>query len=200
MFTGIVKAVSTVKKVIPSQGQLKIQVARPIVTPHASDFSTLKAGDSVALDGLCLTLENVSKNFFTFHLGPQTLNITGFTVESLKSRQINLEPALKVGDFVGGHFVTGHVDGMAKILALKPQGKSILLKVKLPKPFQKYIWPKAFITLNGLSLTVNKVQKQTLNVCLIPETLKRSNLKTKKVGDLLTFEVDILARALVSKA
>lgn len=200
MFTGIVKAVVTIKKVVQTQGQLKIQVARPVVTAHAVEFSTLKAGDSVALDGLCLTLENVSKNFFQFHLGPETLNITGFTVESLKKAQVNLEPALKVGDFVGGHFVTGHVDGMAKILALKPQGKSVLLKVKLPKPFQNYVWPKAFITLNGLSLTVNKVQKQTLSICLVPETLKRSNLRTKKVGDFLTFEVDILARALVSKA
>ena len=169
--------------------------------PHSlsDSFADLKKGDSVALDGVCLTLEDISSQQMQFHLGQETLEITRWTRENLQNRKINVEPALRARDFVGGHFVTGHVDGLAEVLDLAPKGAGLLMKLKVPSSYKKFFWKKGFITVSGVSLTLNEVEGRELSLSLIPETLKRTNLSEKKIGDICTFEIDFFSRALVSR-
>lgn len=194
MFTGIVKSVCPVLEVTEHKEQLKIRVEKP----NQPDFSNLKTGDSVAVDGVCLTLEECLPETIRFHLAYETLKITGWDKEKLHNRKVNLEPALKMGDFIGGHFISGHVDEMAEVLKCTKKGDSLLMEIRIPDEFKNYFWNKAFITLNGVSLTVNEVKDSRLSICLVPETLKRTNLSDQVVGSLLTFEVDSWSRALVS--
>lgn len=195
MFTGIVKSVCSVLEVTEHKEQLKIKVEKP----NHLDFSHLiKGGDSVAVDGVCLTLEECLPEMMSFHLSYETLKITGWSKEKLKGKKVNLEPALKIGDFIGGHFISGHVDGMAEILDCTVKGDSLLMEIKIPFEFEHYFWKKAFIALNGVSLTVNGVKDSQLSICLVPETLNRTNLSNQTPGNLLTFEVDSWSRALVS--
>ena len=194
MFTGIVQALAPVLMVTTHKGESKIQIQRP----KGDDFADLKAGDSLAVDGVCLTIESLTKQTLCFHLSFETLNITGWNTESLQGRQVNLEPALRMGDFIGGHFVTGHIDGQAKVTKVEAKGESRLMSVRVPAQFKKYFWKKGFISLNGVSLTINEVKEDQLFLCLVPETLKRTNLKYQKPEHMLTFEVDSKARALLS--
>ncbi len=194
MFTGIVKSVRSVLQVTEHKGELKIQVE----TPADPSFSGLKAGDSVAVDGVCLTLEAISSEIMRFHLGHETLKITGWNRQKLKDKKVNLEPALRLGDFIGGHFTSGHIDGMAETLSYTLKGDSLLMEIKVPSEFKVYFWKKAFIALNGISLTVNKMDDNRVFVCLVPETRKQTNLSSQKPGSLLTFEVDSSSRGLIS--
>jgi len=199
MFTGIIKALSPVTQVSEQSEELKINIQRP----KHKDFSNLTTGDSVAVDGVCLTLECISSNNMQFHLGHETLKITKWSIDALKNKLMNLEPPLKMGDFVGGHFVTGHVDGQAKITHRKEQpGGSVLMKIQLLKENTLFLQKKAFITLNGVSLTVNDVcrsKKDSFNIsiCLVPETLNRTNLHLQKTGDCLIFELNRKNQTLV---
>ena len=174
------------------KGELKIRVS----APSHPDFSDLKPGDSVAVDGVCLTLEQISPEGMDFHIGPETLKITNWSLKKLKGKKVNLEPSLRKGDFIGGHFVSGHVDGVAKVMSYTNKGgESQLMKLKVPSEFKERFWKKAFITLNGVSLTINEVSKDVLSFCLVPATLERTNLQKLKPGDLLTFETDILTHS-----
>ncbi len=189
MFSGIVKKVEPIVGVRSCGRELKIQVRRP----QMKCFSNLKLGESVAVDGVCLTLEKLSSKMMQFHLGEETLNITGSIYWKQKNRLINLELPLRMGQFVGGHFVSGHIDGMAQIISVQRANQvvrskkarsvrnfmksgSFVIELKLPNKFKDFFWNKCFIALNGVSLTVNKVIKNKLSVCLIPETLKCTNL------------------------
>ena len=195
MFTGIVKSVCSISQLEEYRGDLKIRVEKP---PGAADFFGLKKGDSVAVDGICLTLEELLPKTAGFHLACETLKITGWNKNTLQGRKVNVEPALRVGGFIGGHFVSGHVDGMAEVMSCDNKGESRLMEIKIPAEFKKYFWRKAFITLNGVSLTVNEVKENRLFLCLVPETLKSTNLSDQMPGSFLTFEADTWSRALVS--
>ena len=188
MFTGIVQAISPVLFAQEHKGEWKIQIQRPNL------FSNVKIGDSVAVDGVCLTVESLTDKSLGFHLSFETLNLTGWDRQSIKGQVMNLEQALKWGDSIGGHFVTGHVDGMAKVILVTTKGDSRHIEVQVPAEFQKFFWKKAFISLNGVSLTIHEVKENNLSLCLVPETLKRTNLKSLKVGTTVTFEVDSQAR------
>ena len=188
------KGVGAVLEVKECAPEFKIRVEKP----KGDDFSELKTGDSVAVNGVCLTLEEISSGMMQFHLGHETLKITKWNKEKLQNQKVNLEPALKMGDFIGGHFISGHVDGMAEVIKCISKGESLLMEVKVPSEFKSYFWKKAFIALSGVSLTVNEVRENQISVCLIPETLHRTNLLKQEPGSLLTFEVDHWARALVS--
>ena len=200
MFTGIIKALSPVTQVNKHQKEIKITIPHP----KHKDFSNLKTGDSVAVDGVCLTVEHISPDDMQFHLGHETLQITKWSADTLKNKVMNLEPSLKLGDFVGGHFVTGHVDGLAQVIHREEKsGGSILMKLQLIlKKDSLFLQKKAFITLNGVSLTINEVSQTgsdlfNISICLVPETLKRTNLHLKKTGDYLTFELDRRNQTLV---
>lgn len=198
LFTGIVKSVCSITKVTDKGSSIKIQIKKPY-SPAFSAFSALKTGDSVAVDGVCLTLDKVSSETMGFHIGFETLKVTEWNKQKLENKKVNLEPALRALDFVGGHFVSGHVDGMAIVISRETQGECLLMEVKIPVNFRNYFWKKAFVSLNGVSLTVNEVKEDRLFFCLVPETLKRTNLADKVLGSFLTFEIDYLARALFKR-
>jgi len=195
VFSGIVETTSPVQAAEGSAQLLRIYVQTP------SSFDDLKIGDSVAVNGVCLTLEAQANGQMQFALGPETLKITGWTAESVLNRAVNLERSMRLDDRVHGHLVTGHVDALAQVAALDWQEESLRVTVKLPLTLSRLVWKKGSVTLNGVSLTINSVtdnpQAVLLQVGLIPETLRRTNLGELKVGDEITVEVDNLARGLL---
>ena len=189
MFSGLVTAKTSVLEVKDKDALLTLVLKRPEL------YKGLKTGESIAVDGVCLTLKSFDEQSLSFDLAPETLKVTGWTAEGLKKKVFNLERSLTMQDAVGGQFLTGHVDGAAVVTQIKKEGESCFLTVQVPKKFKKFIWEKGYLALNGVSLTVNKIKKTTVDLCLIPETLKRSNLSIIKTGDHLNFEVDYMSRS-----
>ena len=191
MFSGIVEASSKIAKTLDGMGILRIVVDKP------NDFNDLRPGDSVAVNGVCLTVELVDQEGIQFALAAETLQVTGWTAKFLKGTSVNLERSLRIGDRNHGHFVSGHVDGSLRLLSIEKLDECEIWELELPQSYADHIWAKGSIALNGVSLTVNTVVNDRFSVCLIPETLKRTNLGLCKEGDLLNFEVDTFARGLV---
>ena len=189
MFSGLVTAKSSVLEVKECESLLKLVLKRP------NSFKELKTGESIAVDGVCLTLKSFDEQSMTFDLGPETLKITEWTAEKIKNKIFNLESSLSLRDMIGGQVLTGHVDGLAVITQAKKEGESCLLTVQVSKKFKKFIWERGYLALNGVSLTVSKIKRTKIDLCLIPETLKRTNLSFVKEGDSLNFEVDYMARS-----
>ncbi|MCZ0931802.1 MAG: riboflavin synthase [Oligoflexia bacterium] len=192
MFSGLVTAISSVLEVREEDSLLKLVLKRP------DDFKELQTGESIAVDGVCLTLKSFDEQSMSFDLGPETLKITGWTMENIKNKTFNLERSLCLQSAVGGQILTGHVDGLAQVIEARKQGESCLLTIQAPKKFKAFIWDKGYLALNGVSLTVNKTEKTKVELCLIPETLKRTNLSLIKEGDRLNFEVDYMSRPAVN--
>jgi riboflavin synthase len=191
MFSGIVEGVEPVLRSSQKQDTLQIFVKRP---PF---FNDLKNGDSISLNGVCLTVENFNDAEIQFTLGQETLQVTGWTAESLQGSTVNLERSLRLGDRIHGHLVSGHVDTVAKTISIE-KGESWNITFEIKKMDRKFIWAKGSVTLNGVSLTVNKIEDRHLTVCLIPETLLRTNLKDLHNGDIINVEYDLWAKAFVN--
>jgi len=192
MFSGIVE---TTGQIVASSG-LSSEVVRIRVRPR-EPFLDIKRGDSICVDGVCLTVEEFDAESFVFALGQETLQVTEWQPDKLLERTLNLERSLRFQDRVHGHLVTGHVDARATILAIGEGSESRTLNLQFPPHLRAYIWPKGSVALNGVSLTVNRVLESTFEVGLIPETLRQTNLRTVGVGDGLNLEVDNMARGLV---
>ena len=193
MFTGLIEQTARVLKAEAKTQGLHLEVERP------REFSSLKKGDSLCLNGLCLSLEAFDHRKMSFFIGPESLKITGWTPLKLKSCVVNLERALQLNSRLGGHFVTGHADAMALVEGLLPKGKSLILWVKIPTRFKRFFVKKGFIALNGASLTINQAKGRQLEICLIPQTLKTTNLSRLKKGDRMVFEADYLSRFIVAR-
>ncbi len=192
MFSGIIEATSRAQSVEAGPQILRLFLQAP------SFFDDLKFGDSIAVNGVCLTLEALPQGLMQFALGPETLAVTGWTSESVMQRAFNLERSLRLNDRIHGHLVTGHVDGMGKIVERQGMDDDWLtLTVEFSHSLAPYIWKKGSVAINGVSLTVNSVSATSLSVGLIPETLKRTNLAELKVCDTVTIEVDNMARGLL---
>jgi riboflavin synthase len=191
MFSGIVEGVEPVLRSSQKQDTLQIFVKRPAF------FNDLKNGDSISLNGVCLTVENFNETEIQFTLGQETLQVTGWTAESLQGSTVNLERSLRLGDRIHGHLVSGHVDTVAKTITVE-KGESWNITFEIKKMDRKFMWAKGSVTLNGVSLTVNKIEDRQLMVCLIPETLLRTNLKDLNVGDIINVEYDLWAKAFVN--
>jgi riboflavin synthase len=191
MFAGIIEELSPVLDAHVGDSILRINVKKP------NSFRGLVLGESIAVNGVCLTLEKESHEALTFCLGPETLKITGWTASSVLERAVNLERSLRMGDRIHGHLVTGHVDAIAKVIELRLEGETLWLKLQVPESCVPFIWPKGSVALNGVSLTVNQVEGDSFTVGLIPETLKRTNLRDCQIGAELNLEVDNLARGMV---
>jgi riboflavin synthase len=189
MFSGIVESVMPILSSQELPGAFRIQIEKP------SEFDDLKTGDSIACDGVCLTVESFDAHQMTFALAAETIKVLRWNPDSWLGKKVNLERSLRMGDRIHGHLVTGHVDSLGQILWTKTEGESFFLRVKVAKTILPYVWKKGSITLNGVSLTVNELEKDELEVCLIPETLKRTNLGLLKAGDSLNVEPDYMARA-----
>lgn len=188
MFTGIVSGLGTL--VGRKGGTFKIK------TPYKS--KTLDLGASIAFDGCCLTLTEIEKvkgagTAVTVDVSNETLSHT--TMDTWETgRRINLERALALGEELGGHIVTGHVDGLAKIISRFPDGDSTRFLLEVPAEFAKYVASKGSIALNGVSLTVNEVEGARFDVNIIPFTLEHTSWGDRQPGDLVNLEVDLLAR------
>lgn len=189
MFTGIVAALGKVTNIAngPESAQLTIEAK--------GFFSDIKIGDSISVNGCCLTAATNTADQFTVDVMKQTLAITNIGKLSVGD-EVNLEKAMLVSDRLGGHIVQGHVDSLATVAAVNEGADWYEIVFTVPTNYLKYIQPQGSITLNGVSLTVAKLDddKSQLSVWLIPETLKRTNLGKLAVGDQVNFEVDVLAK------
>jgi riboflavin synthase len=189
MFTGIVEALGTVSTVINGTDSAQLTIL------SNGFFSDIKVGDSISVNGCCLTAVTYTSDAFTVDVMKQTLAITN--IGKLKvGDEVNLEKAMKVSDRLGGHIVQGHVDSLATLSAINQGEDWYELVFEVPTTYLKYMQQQGSITLNGVSLTIAKLddRNRAVSVWLIPETLKRTNLSKLKVGDQVNLEVDVLAK------
>ena len=186
MFTGIIEAVGTVCEVKPAGGGVRVTI-----DAGALDLAGVKSGDSIAVDGVCLTVVMPAAPRLVFEVSQETLNCTtGFALHA----RVNLEQSLRLADRLGGHLVSGHVDGVGAVARFEAVGDNRLLAVAAPREVAKYIARKGSVAVNGVSLTVNAVSGASFEVNLIPHTLQATNLNTLAGGARVNLEVDMLAR------
>lgn len=192
MFSGIVEATTSVIGVESFDSALRLDLGRP------AHFDDLKVGDSIAVDGVCLTLESFTNESLQFTVGPETMAITGWLPGNLPARLLNLERSLRLQDRIHGHLVSGHVDGQGVVEAIESLGECKLIEVLVPSHLSDYVWVKGSCALNGVSLTINEKNSFRLKFCVIPETLRRTNLGSLIPGQIINFEADWMAKGLVA--
>jgi riboflavin synthase alpha subunit len=186
MFTGIVTAVGTVLEVRRATGGLDLEVE--------SSYSGLEPGESVAVDGACLTVETLTPRGFRVHVVDATLGRTGFS-QYEAGRRVNLERALRVGDRLGGHLVQAHVEGLGTVDRISEHADGRLLDLRVPTDIAMISIPLGSITVDGVSLTVNaKPDSETIQISLIPFTLQHTTLGERRVGDRVHLEGDTIAK------
>ncbi len=186
MFSGIVAAVGRIEKLERRKGALRL-----IVDAGKLPLRDVAVGDSIAVGGVCLTVVGRGKRRFSLDVSGETLRCTtGLD----RLGEVNLEKSLRLSDRLGGHLVSGHVDGVGKVVRFAPAGTSRLLRVRAPRTLARYIARKGSIAVNGVSLTVNAVKGAEFEVNLIPHTLLVTTLKGLRAGDRVNLEVDLLAR------
>lgn len=202
MFSGIVESKVALLDWSPVDPSIPNLAAR-IKIQKPQDFNDLSVGDSIAVNGVCLTVEAFD-NDLQFFLGAETLKVTGWSKSELLKRPINLERSLAFNGRVHGHFVTGHVDGLGRVIHADYVGSNFQLRIEIQRELSPLIWRKGSVAVNGVSLTVNAVEDLNsgatiFDVGLIPETLNKTNLGELKSGDLVNIEVDQMARAMQRK-
>jgi riboflavin synthase len=189
MFTGLVQELGVVADIVRAESSAQITIKAPALAPQ------IKSGDSISVDGVCLTATAVTADSFTADAMVQTLAVT--SLGQIKSGSaVNLELAARLDTRMGGHIVQGHVDGTGTLVALTPGEQWMKCEVKVDCNLLKYIVAKGSICFSGISLTVGEVHDETsvVTVWLIPETIERTSIATKKPGDLINIEVDVLAK------
>lgn len=189
MFTGIISAIGTLESAT-QQGDLRIAVE----CPWPADAVTI--GESIALSGVCLTVvEKAAHNkgsLLHFTLSSETVSLTAPRWQ--KGSRVNLERALKIGDALGGHLVSGHVDGLAKLISITQEGDSHVMGLEAPAQLLRFIAAKGSVVLDGVSLTVNRVEKTRFFVNIIPHSWQETTLGERQPGDALNLEIDLIAR------
>ena len=189
MFSGIISFSGTVEDVQPAaQGGLRLRVR----CENASD-EEVEPKDSIAINGVCLTVTAIDHNVVDFDVVPETLARSALTA-ARKGERVNVEYALRAGDRMGGHFVYGHVDAAGKVLALTPEGQGARLRIELPQNLRPFVREKGFVSADGVSVTVAAVGDQWFEIALIPETMERTTLGRRNPGDLVNLEADPIAR------
>lgn len=193
MFSGIVEVASPVLGWAPQSHIVELQVQRP------SEFEDLCVGDSVAVNGVCLTINRLRDKSIEFVLGKETLTVTGWVHEPMPvGKLVNLERSLRFGDRMHGHLVSGHVDGVGRVMDIKDYEGGRQLTISCPAELAPYLWSKGSLAVNGVSLTLNKVSASQFEVGLIPETLRRTNLGRLQLNDPVNLESDTMARGLIT--
>jgi riboflavin synthase len=187
MFSGIIADVGHIIEAHDRDGALRL-----IIATSALDLSDVQLGDSIAVNGVCLTVVASNQMTFAVDVSRETLNCTGGLDEI--GAPVNLEKALRLADRLGGHLVSGHVDGVGEVIEFADLGESWKLVVQAPQALAKYIAVKGSICINGVSLTINHVNNREFSVNLIPHTLQMTNLKNLRVGSCINLEVDMIAR------
>ncbi|MBU8870457.1 MAG: riboflavin synthase [Gemmatimonadales bacterium] len=189
MFTGLVREVGRLQGVRARGGVTRLDIEAPKIS------SSIGLGDSVAVNGICLTVVRIRNKVFTVEAVPETCRLT--TLAKWRSGdRVHLEPALRAGDPMDGHLVQGHVDGTGKVMRITTVGGSRLLTIGLPRELTRFLTPKGSIAVDGVSLTVDEGPfKDRFTVSLIPHTLAETNFKQLRVGRLVNLELDVLVKA-----
>jgi riboflavin synthase len=184
MFTGIIEALGSVRSL--DQGRLIVDA------PVQPDWSE---GESIAVNGCCLTLLTQNLPQLTFDLSPETLERTNLGSLSSGSK-VNLERAMRAGDRFGGHIVQGHIDTHGKLVSIRPEANSHVFTFEIDQKYDRYLIDKGSVTLDGISLTVVEPEKGRFDTWVIPHTLENTNLSARKAGDTVNVEIDVLAKHL----
>ena len=188
MFTGIITDVGEILK-LEKRGDLRARIKTNY------DTNGIAFGASIACDGICLTVVDFGNNWFDVEISAETVSKTVIGSGLWRiNYQVNLERSLKVGDELGGHIVSGHIDGIAKVSSIKDEGDSTRFMFEVPEELARFIAPKGSVALNGTSLTVNEVKDNSFGINLVPHTKKVTSWGKTKVGDPINLEIDTLAR------
>ena len=186
MFTGIVAAVGRIAEITPAAGGVRLAI-----DAGALALDDVATGDSIAVSGVCLTVVALRPGVFEVDVSDETLACTsGFDREAA----VNLEKALRLSDRLGGHLVSGHVDGRGRVERFEPVGESRLLEISVPRELGRYVARKGSVAVDGVSLTVNDVTAERFSVNLIPHTLAHTNFDRLRAGTVVNIEIDLLAR------
>ena len=188
MFTGIIQAKGSIHEVHPSE-----KGAVLVINSDGLDLTDSNVGDSIAVNGVCLTATKLKENFFTADVSQETLNCTTFS-ELTKGQHVNLEKSLRLNQGIDGHLVSGHVDGVGEVCSVYSEGESTRLKIKVMTDLMKYIAKKGSICINGVSLTVNSVIGNIFDVNIVPHTLSATTLGDMNEKSKVNLEIDIIAR------
>ncbi len=187
MFTGIIEELGKVHEIrFGSEGAV-------ITISAAKVLTQLKVGDSVSVNGVCLTATSVGETNFSCDISEETLRLSSFK-QTKQGTRVNLERSLMLGGRLGGHIVLGHVDGVGRLLSKTPSGEGYVLSFYFPKDLERYLVYKGSIAVDGVSLTIASLKKESFAVAAIPLTLKETNLDLLHVGDTVNLEVDILGK------
>jgi riboflavin synthase len=193
MFTGIVQSVGYVTRLEPRGGDVRLTVDTAGAERGAFYLADVRAGDSIAVSGVCLTVVALGAHEFSADVSNETLALT--SLRQLKPGDaVNLEKALRLADRLGGHLVSGHVDGLGKVVSITPDGRSQRWSFEVPPALSRYIAAKGSVCIDGVSLTVNEVSAQRFGVNLIPHTIEHTTFPARRVGDAVNIEVDVIAR------
>jgi riboflavin synthase len=188
LFTGIVQAVGRVTAVESRGGDVRL-----VIACEELDLARVRIGDSISVQGCCLTVTELSGSTFAADISRETLNLT--TLGDFRAgTPVNLEPALRAGDALGGHLVSGHVDGVAQVLALTPEARSTRATIGVPPGLARYLAAKGSVALDGVSLTINEAGDASFGVNLIPHTQTVTTLGHLRVGTRMNLEIDQVAR------
>jgi len=186
MFTGIIQAVGHIEHITPVGEDVRLTI-----NTGSLDMADIAMGDSIATSGVCLTVIAFDEKSFQVHVSKETLNCT---VGLDTKKPVNLEKALRLSDRLGGHLVSGHVDGVGQVVRFEPAGDCMLLSIRAPHALSRYIAVKGSIAIDGVSLTVNTVEHDTFSINLIPHTLEATTLNSLGIGSRVNLEVDQIAR------
>ena len=188
MFTGIVQAMGAIVRVEPRGGDTRL-----VVDTVGLDASDIAIGDSICVSGVCLTAVAIDATGIAADVSNETLSCT--TLGTLKSGDcVNLEKSLRLADRLGGHLVSGHVDGVGRVVAVEPDARSQRWTFEVPPELSRYIAAKGSVCIDGVSLTVNEVSSNRFGVNLIPHTIGATTFQHKRIGDAVNIEVDLIAR------
>ena len=188
MFSGIVQDVGSVQSCEQRGGDVRL-----VIAVQRLDLARIRAGDSICVQGCCLTATEVQRGAFTADVSRETLSLTTLG-ELIVGAAVNLEPALRAGEPLGGHLVSGHIDGVARVSAVSDDARSRRATIEVPAALARYLAPKGSVAIDGVSLTVNTVAGASFGVNLIPHTLANTTLGALSSGARVNLEVDQLAR------
>ena len=188
MFTGIIQAIGSIQEVHSSDNGVSLKI-----NSNTLDISDSKIGDSIAVNGVCLTATQVSDNSFTADVSNETINCTTLS-DLLIGDSVNLEKSLRINQGIDGHLVSGHVDGIGKVQSINKDGDSSRIKILVEDDIIKYIAKKGSICINGVSLTVNSVEDNIFDVNIVPHTFSVTTLRNLSVESNVNLEIDLIAR------
>jgi riboflavin synthase len=197
MFTGIIESVGSIRAIVPQGGDVRVTVQTSSSGHKSADLSMLDVhlGDSIATNGICLTVIEMGSDYYVADVSGETLRRT--TLGQWKTgTRVNLEKALLPTTRLGGHLVSGHVDGLGEIVVQRQDARSLYYEVRAPRELARYLAKKGSVTVDGISLTINQLSGATLSLNLVPHTANHTNINDWKVGSFVNLEVDVLARYL----